>query len=742
MLGEQLIKDEQVALIELIKNCYDADATKVTVNFSASNEADEQSAPTRITITDNGQGMTERTLREDWLNPATPGKLERKRRNPRTDKGRIIQGEKGIGRFALFKLGSRVRVITRSEEVGSEYIIDYDLSFLDEAAETVSEDSYRQPRYLDEIEVKLIERLPEVFTGERQDGLGSTHGTQLVIEGLRSVWRDEDMRKSFIGVEGLQPIVLPESSGFQDGIGQSRYPDFEISFLKDGIPLPYQRERGEDLERLFADRAVFDVRGNFSDEKEEFTLDISGEKQLKQAVSLFDTVLEGLRPYRDYFIGGESAKGTKEAGAHPISGIACGSFEFRFFIFDLNAFPQSDYYLDLDERRQIKDHRVYLYRDGIRVLPYGDPTDDWLQLDVTRGTQGASRALSNDQIVGFVYISQRNNPSLQDKTNREGLLEMGRAASDLKVLIQCVIVYLRRGIYAQYLDDKKRIKEAADRKVEPAGAIIRKMEGSPDLPKVLKEEVRGLHAAYTLERKNNDVRIEQMETLAGVGLSVEMASHDIVSVAGRALRSARQLRCDCEKLLPGNNSLMTELDNLIESLSFVTSRLKDIQGLFVSTRQRRRPVPVGEYAEEVKRIYASVLNKRGIGVDIVEIDAPLTAKSTDAALLQVLINLFDNAAYWLDVAKVSRPKIKIIMDAPKKTLIFADNGPGVRPEDVPYIFEPFYSGKGEEGKGLGLYIARQVGARNGFTIRLIEDASERILPGANFVLDFSEGEKK
>ena len=74
-------------------------------------------------------------------------------------------------------------------------------------------------------------------------------------------------------------------------------------------------------------------------------------------------------------------------------------------------------------------------------------------------------------------------------------------------------------------------------------------------------------------------------------------------------------------------------------------------------------------------------------------------------------------------------------------MIFSDNGPGVDKEDAPYIFEPFYSGKGEEGRGLGLYIARQLLERNDYSIELARLKSEKILPGANFVVNFVAEDK-
>jgi len=69
-------------------------------------------------------------------------------------------------------------------------------------------------------------------------------------------------------------------------------------------------------------------------------------------------------------------------------------------------------------------------------------------------------------------------------------------------------------------------------------------------------------------------------------------------------------------------------------------------------------------------------------------------------------------------------------------LIFSDNGPGVSKDDAPYIFEPFYSGKGEEGRGLGLYIPPQLLERNDYSIELGDRKADMILRGANFVVSF------
>ena len=113
--------------------------------------------------------------------------------------------------------------------------------------------------------------------------------------------------------------------------------------------------------------------------------------------------------------------------------------------------------------------------------------------------------------------------------------------------------------------------------------------------------------------------------------------------------------------------------------------------------------------------------------------SPLTANTTDGVVMQVLINLFDNASYWLDTVDSAERKICVMVDVEKGEPVFSDNGPGIDPEDLPYIFEPFYSGKGQEGRGLGLYIARQLLDRHDYRIATAED-HQRVLSGANFVV--------
>ena len=134
MLGDQLIKNERIALVELIKNAYDADADRVEVRFEDFKSDLTHDANSRIVVRDDGAGMTPDVVRNEWMNPAAPTKYLAKRagRRKTPGKGRVVQGEKGIGRFAILKLGKLVTVTTRPHGADMEIILTYDFARFDD----------------------------------------------------------------------------------------------------------------------------------------------------------------------------------------------------------------------------------------------------------------------------------------------------------------------------------------------------------------------------------------------------------------------------------------------------------------------------------------------------------------------------------------------------------------------------------------------------------------------------------
>lgn len=716
MLGEQLIKNERIALVELVKNSYDADATAVHVDFVGFGPDFSAGPKSAIVVTDNGTGMPEEVIRTAWMNPATPSKALSKKTSPTTPMGRILQGEKGIGRFATFKLGSEVALVSRAAGSAREVTLLVDISDLDEGD---TGDGAPLDYFLDDIPALLDLATPGVFDGSGT--VRSTHGTQLEIRNLRATWTARLVQEAFDDLDRLQPLM------WEAGEDARLDSDFSVTFLRDGVDLRLGAKRTEEFQAVL-ERAVLRVtNGRYDDEAREFRFDLNGRPV---SLDIDGPEVRGLRLFREWFL-------VDNKDAHPTP--ECGSFGFEFYIFDFSRTAPAQHALDKEEKKLLESHRVYLYRDGIRVYPYGDAGDDWLQVDVIRGTQSARSMFSNDQTVGFVTISQAENPRLRDKTNREGLLETGRGTGDFLALIQSALSYLRAKPYEQYAAANRRARERGleRRRVDAHVDAIRR---SGELHGSVLEQLDELETAVHAERELASLQVARTEQLAGVGLSVETASHDLIASGTEALRLARHLVLELKRLDLAAEPIYAVATGMVTRLEFISARLNDVQGLFVSTRQKQSNLDVLRFARRVRSMYSSLHADQEIEFEVDDSSA-LFASTTEGAILQCLINLVDNATYWL-MTSPHRPRVIRALMIDDKTLAISDNGPGVKPQDEAFIFEPFYSGKGDAGKGLGLYIARENGLRSGFGVELERPNDPRILPGATFVVRFGSGEEK
>ena len=155
--GDELISSETVAVIELVKNAYDADATRVLVRFQEPLEIGQG----RIEVIDNGHGMSLETIQTTWMEPAT---LSRKREPRSESRKRRVLGEKGIGRFAASRLADYLEVVTRRAGMTTEVRALFDWKQFDDAE-----------KYLDQVEVLWEEAGPtEICPGGTSRNYGST----------------------------------------------------------------------------------------------------------------------------------------------------------------------------------------------------------------------------------------------------------------------------------------------------------------------------------------------------------------------------------------------------------------------------------------------------------------------------------------------------------------------------------------------------------------------------------------
>lgn len=727
MLGDQLIKNEQIAVTELMKNSYDADADWVRVSFENFGKDYKIRDDSRIVIEDNGRGMTHDVITNAWMNPATPNKFTKDVNEQRTPCGRVIQGEKGIGRFAMLKLGKTIEMVTRPEGKDVEYKLVFDFNKYDD--DFLTEDEKEKEIFLDDLGFELKEETPSVFVsrditfGNRSySGSVNAKGTRIVISNLRGAWSEKKFKSLSDSFERFGGMF---GSLGQESAEKTKTKDFTIGLFHNGEYLLNER-RAESLASLTEQKAVLSVEnGIYDNVRQELRFTLNG---LPRTLDLGDTEVKGLRVFRDRFLLEDKKTYRKVSDFGP--------FAFEFYIFDFMAKDESRYFLNNEQKELVKKHRVYLLRDGIRVQPYGEPTDDWLMIDMDRGTISASSNFSNDQIVGRVNITKANNIHLKDKTNREGLIDDGYYTQDFICVIKTLLAYLRKTAYKHYQESQKKKDSIEKQRKDAVKKAIETLAERFSDNKTASTLITQLKSSYENEKRYLLERVERTESLAAVGLSVETTSHDIMLMMNRGLDALSKLMKDSMSNNFDPSSLSGELQKLYGIFSYVGNQLQDMQQLFVSAKQRRKRIRVKDLLDKVIRLYSNIMNRNGIEVKVDIIGPPLVAVCTDADLLQLLINLFDNSVFWLIVTGKPKKNILVTLDGNSQQMLFSDDGYGIREDDAPYIFDAFYSGKGEEGKGLGLYISKKAMERNDYTIRLAEFSDEKKLSGANFVIPF------
>jgi len=191
LIGEDLISDEPVAVVELVKNSYDADATQVTVQFSEETNC--------LIVVDNGHGMDLDTVLGIWFEPGTLSK----RHDDRSPNGRIFQGAKGIGRFASARLASSLYLESRTNPELPAVTVLFEWG------------RFAEDTYLDEIEVAWDE----------DTSIDLVRGTRLTLAELRKEWSESDFEELH---SRLSRLISPfdEVSDFRITLDIPSYPQW------------------------------------------------------------------------------------------------------------------------------------------------------------------------------------------------------------------------------------------------------------------------------------------------------------------------------------------------------------------------------------------------------------------------------------------------------------------------------------------------------------------------------------
>ncbi|MFJ3883153.1 ATP-binding protein [Streptomyces sp. NPDC090077] len=666
-IGTELISSETVAVVELVKNAYDADANRVVLCFSG----DLQEGQGELAVLDDGSGMTAETVTNIWLEIATPHRM-RARTTPR---GRRVLGEKGVGRFAAARLADSMTLISRQTDEPNEVVVAVDWR------------QFRDPEvYLDEVELDVIEQAAVDFYDrgrvaslwERVSLPRRSSGTLLLLGGLTRSWEEADLLALRRDLSRL--ITPPDVDGNHD---------FEIVL---DLPQEFEALAGPIEPPTELMNPPYRLSGSVSADG---TADL-------------EITLPGRDPYLHRV---KLDRNVQHRGAGGMLASGPFSIDLRVYDRDSEAISQltatGGLNLSTKQFRDLLDQRagVSVYRDGFRVLPFGERGDDWLTLDSRRVNNPAMR-LSNSQIIGTVGISADANPDLRDQTNREGLLQ-GPAYDGLRGAVTEIIAELESARF------KQRRPKRGERRgrglfddidiADVAEAVRRSHPNDHALAAVVANAERRISAGVEHVREV----LARYQRLATLGRLVDEVVHDGQLSVGRIRRVTR----DADRMLAGSGAcelrdeavgFVSTVDRQADYLAQLFKRIAPFGG-----RRRGRPKKVSmlETINSAVDVLASRAAKVGAEVTVGGVDEIVTLDP--AELQEVVINLLDNSLYWLQhVPKGSRCvdlTVERLEEDGALALVIDDSGPGVPPEIRASIFEPYFSSK-PDGGGLGLAI--------------------------------------
>lgn len=750
VIGEQLIASEKVGILELIKNAYDAGASYCRVRVEKIPtmlplNAEKYRFPNLegpvILIEDDGKGMDRETIENGWLRPASPLKTSIKERIKREREralikgnlavfdslidalrfehgGRIPLGEKGIGRFAAHRLGTKLVLTTKVPHLDYEFVLKIDWDQFDKVGD-------KQFIDLDSIGIALTRQTPSRDYGYRNSG------TQLLIYGGR-----EGYQLTMDNVLDIERTVKTLKSPFKE----SAPSNFNVLFE---CPQIIEPEEDNLLERY---PATFIIEGTV-DSNGKFLYDLNFNPPA--TVSL----LPENKRNEIYDLRKSEKDKWKKPGTDDFRTPECGEFFIRILAWirkppwisgpDWQSFQK---YLE-------KYGGISIFRDGMMILPaeWGAETD-WLELSKRQIKQVFHISYYN--LVGNVELNQARNVLLIDKSDREGLLQT-RAFEDLKLLVKAVVT----NILEPTFDGKRRMFESVREKqgkplaidhtgteITEVSTIIEKIAKRYDikndpfqiletsrnaddwqarLPELI-DVLKRLHETINLMQQVQDLLTEQ----AGYGIAIGVAVHEIEKITSNFYYSVKTM-LDSGKI---DNS---KLEELKEASLAIKSELNRLGPQRAIRNERPYVFDIRRSLEFERDVYTRRLETLGIDLKL-EYGQGFDIYARYGAVNQILSNLIDNSVYWLDTEPLGDRKIVIVVNPLLRNIRFADSGPGVHSSIRPFLFQPGYSMKSPPS-GLGLYICRYYMTSMGGDIFETPN-SEKIstMKGAQFTLDFSK----
>ena len=685
-LGKDLVTNDVVAVIELVKNAYDAFAHNVWVEFGH----DDSEGP-YLEIRDDGSGMTREVIENEWCLVATPHKA----RNTIVKQGgktRRVAGSKGLGRLSVARLGNRLAMFTQAPQSPC-WEVAVNWSEISEA-DDLSKSAVRCREY-----------------PKSSPFLGS--GTLIRIYDLAEEW--DEARESELH-DNLSRLVSPFVSG----------DEFNIFLVTSGGARQVTIESAQFLsEPKYCIEGSVDPVGNivatyrFAPRYRSGTFQ---EAEVKLAWSQIFRSAEGRWRF-----------------PHSEATSNCGPFAFEIRAWDIDSegigeIADRDNLARRSVRSAIRAHKgISVYRDGILVLPKSERGLDWLGLDLLRVSQ-IGRRLSTSQIVGYVSISSEGNPKIEDTSDRERL-SLCREVEEFEEILRSIVRLLgnrRNQDRASTNRETPMVDLFAALSAEPLVERASQLARSGATASAVVPLIRRFDESLTRNRETIQRRFEYYSRLATVGTIAHMLVHEIrnrTTVLSQLLVSVKR------EYAPFRNRRIEDQHGRAGRAVSDFEQLADTF-LPLASRNYRRRRRRSMLEERIRSCLALLQNE--IQDLRIECEVPKTETVVDvdpAELDSIILNLVMNATYWLSAESSDDRRLKFELepsdDGERVTVWVHDSGPGIDEADLEMVFWPGVTRK-LDGIGMGLTVSAELVAAHGGQMQTTYPG---VIGGASFGFD-------
>jgi signal transduction histidine kinase len=701
-LGLELVENQITAVTELVKNAYDADATVVVVRGYGTHRRDGV-----LLVVDDGLGMTLDDVSLGWMRLSSDGK----ERSPISDTYRRTRaGRKGIGRFSTQTLASALTL--RTTRLHEPWQLSVEFHWDRDYRAGVDLSSITNP----------YRRVP---------GDPAVSGTALLMRGLHEPWTQRQWSRVRDAVRLLQPPFPRQAPRAVKGADHVVDPGFRVMILPPaeitdvpsnpfsllGTPITAGEENtygagaaGRDLDD-FLSAATATLRGQ---------VDAAGVAHWRVDSDRLDL---------------------HDATTAEASFGQTGPLEFQVSYFIYNREALGDVKVRIAQRMGADYGGVRVYRDGLRVMPYGEREDDWLRLDELAASRTVLPPIGKSNVFGAVFITRQDNPRLIDTASREGIVE-GRALNEVREVLRQSLIWtaLRVAGKRERKPTAGRSRSAPATRTEVLDRAIREIAAAATSPAGpgdagLRDRVLEVAADVREEAQLADRvaaeheadllgEIELLRVLASLGTASSVFSHEVSGALQRSSAAADDVR---RALGPGPGSTVERAKAQQDALVRLTTSLAQLRqlsdyvvGYTSAVRRRdRRAQPVSRIVSEFLTAFAGLLDQRSIKPEaVIEPRSLRTLPMARSELEAVLFNLLSNAVKALDRSQETARRIRVraapSADGAKVVLSFQDNGGGIDPTIAHQIFEPFVTSSTSTspvlgtGTGLGLTVVRDL----------------------------------